>query len=355
MFGARPFAYSRVVRRSRLSVVVLAFWALLCLVICAGWLQSYWVSRSVSYETKGLRFHGATAESSGGSLSFWWVSSAHDFPARGLRYTCVPTTQDTRVPAWPWRLIGRGLPTVSISGSGVPDPAHWQIQVTVPWLLPAVLIIVPMLLIRLRRRVRRPAAGPVVWGRARRYLSRVSAALAVIVLALGALSFVQRFDGQWAWQRGEGPSRDQVRKDFVQAILQRGALGLCIDHPRYSAAAVGIGTVQDNWHIFWNWDRPGQDWYWKGEEGMVLGMLGFGLEHRGPTAIAGVIPLWPLAIIFLILPVSQFRRRRLLLHRVRHGLCMHCGYDLRASKERCPECGTAIAADPATRCELKAV
>jgi hypothetical protein len=55
-----------------------------------------------------------------------------------------------------------------------------------------------------------------------------------------------------------------------------------------------------------------------------------------------VVPLYALLIVSLILPALTLRR--LLRARMRKaGLCPKCGYDLRATPQRCPECGTASA------------
>lgn len=54
-----------------------------------------------------------------------------------------------------------------------------------------------------------------------------------------------------------------------------------------------------------------------------------------------ILPYWmlaaPLAAVAVVtgLHAARLRRRR------RPGLCCRCGYDLRASPERCPECGIA--------------
>src|SRR5579864_1919785 len=54
------------------------------------------------------------------------------------------------------------------------------------------------------------------------------------------------------------------------------------------------------------------------------------------------LPAWLFVVVFRILPATQLTvafRRRL---RRRAGRCPRCNYDLRASIERCPECGTVI-------------
>ena len=64
-------------------------------------------------------------------------------------------------------------------------------------------------------------------------------------------------------------------------------------------------------------------------------------RERPPGGYAIAVPLWMPILLFAgvgcgLLPHHHRRRCRKL------GLCMKCGYDLRGSKDRCPECGTGF-------------
>jgi hypothetical protein len=54
------------------------------------------------------------------------------------------------------------------------------------------------------------------------------------------------------------------------------------------------------------------------------------------------VPHWFVASLSLPLPLIAIRRWRKRRRVAREGLCKVYGYDLRASVERCPECGTGF-------------
>jgi hypothetical protein len=62
------------------------------------------------------------------------------------------------------------------------------------------------------------------------------------------------------------------------------------------------------------------------------------------------LPHGALGLLLCIVPAWWWLRRDEMIQRhqrLEHGLCRQCGYDLRASPERCPECGAVTVAGAA--------
>ena len=74
--------------------------------------------------------------------------------------------------------------------------------------------------------------------------------------------------------------------------------------------------------------------------------FGVGQMSRGLASAWATLPYPTLLALLLVAPVVKLARaamdRRRRQWRKSHGLCPECAYDLRASQERCPECGTPI-------------
>jgi hypothetical protein len=84
-------------------------------------------------------------------------------------------------------------------------------------------------------------------------------------------------------------------------------------------------------HLGWSYGREsGQTWY-SGDPGETW--INDITEFR--------IPLWFVAAMLATPPMIHFARL-LLRRKWEQGTCRACGYDLRASIERCPECGSMI-------------
>ena len=83
----------------------------------------------------------------------------------------------------------------------------------------------------------------------------------------------------------------------------------------------------------------------------ISGTRGTGFRATGDVGVRvfgsyiAIAWIWPLGVTTppaLLLIGRAIRRRRLRRYRKSRGLCINCGYDLRASQDRCPECGELI-------------
>jgi len=96
------------------------------------------------------------------------------------------------------------------------------------------------------------------------------------------------------------------------------------------------------WHFAWHSDLSLPP---AGDAAVVRRLANFvsgGLPQPGLIDGGGFeVSLWPLVACLAILPALWlFRRGRFVAaRRMARGLCPSCGYDMRATPDRCPECG----------------
>jgi hypothetical protein len=104
---------------------------------------------------------------------------------------------------------------------------------------------------------------------------------------------------------------------------------------------VGRNEVQKTWVFLWPFVQVDAE-----HEVLGVGTLKGHVAQGLPVRIV-VVPIWYAAILFSLLPLGRgavvsvrwWRRQR----RLKAGRCPRCGYDLRATPDRCPECGAVDA------------
>jgi hypothetical protein len=107
---------------------------------------------------------------------------------------------------------------------------------------------------------------------------------------------------------------------------------------------IGMGIYRGSLAVVWRAPFPGESTFeWFDDPTIddpsfhvIVNFLWF-RDLNGDTGIG--LPLWLCAILFGYLGVKGFRRSREPLS----GHCTVCGYDMRATPHRCPECGTVAA------------
>ena len=185
-------------------------------------------------------------------------------------------------------------------------------------------------------------------------LSNLATAVSLIVLLATVIawrwSYISREVTVWGRSDERGDVEHARR---LQVIVDAGRIGvlevLSVDpepvagRPWYRAE-VHARALYDAWGPYSNaWRQSGR---YPALAGFRAGRHGVGAASPGGRSHWVILPFWPLALVSAPLPAVWLRRHLTALRARRRrarGLCASCGYDMRSSPSRCPECGVVAA------------
>jgi len=160
---------------------------------------------------------------------------------------------------------------------------------------------------------------------------------------------------RFRWMEGFPKPTIAVR-DLV-VFSSRGGLGFYFSHTTFPSPRSVPGDVSwshDKRHISTSYpndqDSPGSGFFGFHFAHHVRGKVTMSEGGEFPQEIVlslasseyVVIFPYPAVIVLLLLPIPFLWRIRRKQKRFARGLCQVCGYDLRASPVRCPECGNVV-------------
>jgi hypothetical protein len=167
----------------------------------------------------------------------------------------------------------------------------------------------------------------------------LSLALCAAVAALWARSYAHLDSVGYSHNAPPGPTAVDwgYHLTSTRGVL---TLGHYVDH--FTDPAVVASQRRERYRSRWDWTTtapatPAAD-KWVGFD-VRRNPYPYGTNRNWRVTVPDAVP----CVLAAALPLTAFVRHRRRRRRARAGACSHCGYDLRATPDRCPECGRACA------------